>query len=93
LIIEDNKDLRSFIRDCLQPQYDCAEAGDGQQGVAEAIELVPDIIISDIMMPKKDGNELSKSLITKPVLTEIQNDKSLGGSLVHLNNRRKIGWY
>nr|WP_299381183.1 tetratricopeptide repeat protein [Allomuricauda sp.] len=62
LIIEDNTDLRAYIKSILGDQYHIKEAKDGEEGIAQALDLIPDIIISDLMMPKKDGLEVSKTL-------------------------------
>ncbi|WP_411031838.1 tetratricopeptide repeat protein [Spongiimicrobium sp. 3-5] len=62
LLIEDNADLRTYIKSILKNDYCIKEAIDGEDGISQAIELVPDIIISDLMMPKVDGLEVSKTL-------------------------------
>ncbi len=55
LIVEDNTDLQNFIRGIVSKDYKTLIASDGLQGQRMALEHVPDIIISDVMMPKKDG--------------------------------------
>ncbi|HUR31224.1 MAG TPA: hybrid sensor histidine kinase/response regulator transcription factor [Saprospiraceae bacterium] len=62
LLVEDNPDMRSFIRDILTGSYNVIEAIDGQDGINKAVDLVPDIIISDVMMPQKDGLQLCEEL-------------------------------
>jgi len=64
LIVEDNSDLREYVCDSLGHQYQILEAQDGEEGQKRAIEKVPDLIISDVMMPKIDGFELCKRLKT-----------------------------
>ena len=62
LVVEDNHDLRHFISDILKDHYDVLTSENGLQGERMAFEHIPDIVISDIMMPKKDGYELCHSL-------------------------------
>ena len=62
LVIEDNDDIRNFLRLTLEPSYRVFEAVDGETGIAKATEIIPDIIICDIMMPGKDGFEVTKAL-------------------------------
>jgi len=60
LIVEDNKDMREHIGRRLAAHYHCLFAEDGQQGVEVAIAQIPDLIITDLMMPHKSGNELAQ---------------------------------
>jgi signal transduction histidine kinase/DNA-binding response OmpR family regulator len=62
LIVEDNFELRSFLRDLFAPTYQVICAKDGQEGKEMALKYIPDLIISDIMMPAIKGNELCKIL-------------------------------
>lgn len=62
LIIEDNRDVAIFLQSLLQNIYQIRIAEDGQKGIDKAIETIPDIIISDVMMPEKDGYEVCKTL-------------------------------
>jgi YesN/AraC family two-component response regulator len=64
LIVEDNNELRSYIATLFQGSFEIIEAKDGNEGIKIAIAKVPDIIISDIMMPEKDGIELTNTLKT-----------------------------
>jgi signal transduction histidine kinase/ligand-binding sensor domain-containing protein/AraC-like DNA-binding protein len=62
LIVEDNFEMREYIKDCLREDYLAEEAINGEQGIRKAEAIIPDLIISDIMMPKMDGNELTRIL-------------------------------
>ena len=62
LVIEDNPDVFDYIKVCLNGRYEIFEAEDGQKGINQAIEIIPDIIISDVMMPEKDGFEVTHFL-------------------------------
>lgn len=63
LLIEDHADLRAYIRSCFDPAvYEIWEAPDGAAGVSLAQELVPDLIISDVMMPRMDGYAVTQAL-------------------------------
>ena len=57
LIVDDNADIRAYLRTILQEKYQVNEAADGQQGLALANEIVPDLIVSDVMMPVMNGLE------------------------------------
>jgi len=57
LIVDDNADIRAYLHTILQDKYQVNEAADGQQGLALANEIVPDIIVSDVMMPVMNGLE------------------------------------
>lgn len=63
LIIEDNAEMRQYIRTCLdKSRYNILAAQDGQEGIEKAMEVVPDLIISDIMMPRKNGFEVVEAI-------------------------------
>jgi signal transduction histidine kinase/ligand-binding sensor domain-containing protein/DNA-binding response OmpR family regulator len=62
LLIEDNEDVLSYLELCLQGKYRIQKARNGLQGIQLAIEMIPDIIVSDVMMPEKDGYEVVERL-------------------------------
>ena len=62
LIVEDNFDFRAYLKDILGPDYTIREAVNGEQGIQKARNIVPDLIISDIMMPGTDGNAMTETL-------------------------------
>ncbi len=62
LIVDDDPDVRKFIRGTLEPDYTVIEAADGTSGLTMAKEHIPDLIVSDVMMPEIDGYELCETL-------------------------------
>ena len=69
LIIEDNEELRHFICGVLAREYVVFEAGNGRQGLEMTLSELPDIVISDIMMPEMDGIEYLKQAVSYTHLT------------------------
>lgn len=64
LVVEDDKDIRTFIQSIFKEEYKLVEASNGKEGIDIAMKFVPDIIISDIMMPILDGIEMCNTLKT-----------------------------
>jgi CheY-like chemotaxis protein len=62
LVVEDHAEVRDYIRGALEPDYIVKEALNGREGINKAKELIPDLVISDIMMPVPDGYELCRVL-------------------------------
>lgn len=62
LIIDDNADIRSYVHGLLYTDYTVIEAADGSEGIRKAMKYVPDLIISDVMMPGIDGIECCRRL-------------------------------
>lgn len=64
LIVEDNVEMLQFLSRLLEPKYKIIKAQDGLEGINKAFQYIPDVIISDIMMPKTDGITLCNTLKT-----------------------------
>ncbi|MEM6337015.1 MAG: ATP-binding protein, partial [Bacteroidota bacterium] len=62
LVVEDNADMRQFIAELLAPEYEVLEAPNGKAGFATARDHIPDLIVSDVMMPILDGYALAEHL-------------------------------
>ncbi|MDN3596719.1 response regulator [Zunongwangia endophytica] len=71
LLIDDNPDIHHYLSSILKEKYDLLHALNGQEGINMAIKHVPDLIVSDIMMPEKSGIDLTKILKTKNETTHI----------------------
>ncbi len=64
LVVEDNEDILRYIRSCLEREYRIETAENGREGIEKAFHSIPDIVISDVMMPEADGFELCRQLKT-----------------------------
>lgn len=62
LVIDDNQDVRDYVKALLSEQYTVIEASNGQEGVQQAMKYVPDAVICDVMMPVMDGMECCRRL-------------------------------
>jgi signal transduction histidine kinase/ligand-binding sensor domain-containing protein/DNA-binding response OmpR family regulator len=71
LVVDDNPEIRAYIRRHLEPTYRVVEAADGVEGLARARSLVPDLVVSDVMMPGLDGNALFRGLREDPELETV----------------------
>jgi YesN/AraC family two-component response regulator len=71
LVVEDHAEVRSFIKTILQGEYQIIEASNGKAGIALALEHIPDLIISDVMMPDTDGLALCAKLKTHEFTSHI----------------------
>ena len=71
LVVEDSSDIRDFIRMSLEDEYRVFEAKNGKEGIENARTIVPDLIISDIMMPITDGIEMARLLKEDEVTSHI----------------------
>ena len=71
LIVEDHQDLRKYISKILIDQYSVKHASNGHEGLIKAQKLIPDLIITDVMMPESDGLEMSAHLKNDPKTNHI----------------------
>ena len=62
LLVEDNPDVRQYVKKHLAPHYHVLEAADGAEAFDKAAEALPDLVVSDLMMPKKDGLQLCREI-------------------------------
>ena len=62
LVVDDNADVRTYVRSILEPSFRVIAASDGRAGLDMARELLPDLIVADVMMPELDGFALARSL-------------------------------
>lgn len=71
LIVEDSDQLRMFLRRILMDDFELAEAINGKEGLKACQEIVPDLVISDIMMPEMDGLELCKRIRNSEITNHV----------------------
>ncbi len=71
LLVEDNDEFREYMRDMLQKYYQLYEAPNGRIGLELTLEIVPDLIVSDVMMPEMDGMELCRTIKTDARVSHI----------------------
>ncbi|KAA6326880.1 Sensor histidine kinase TodS, partial [termite gut metagenome] len=64
LLVEDNQELRHFLRSIFAQDFQIIEAINGMEGKEKAVKFLPDVIVSDVMMPEKDGIEMTRELRT-----------------------------
>ena len=62
LVIDDHPELRAYIRECLAADYKIIEAENGKEGLNKAVNIIPDLIISDVMMPEMDGYQVTEAI-------------------------------
>ena len=62
LVVEDNLDLRNYLVNTMADEYEVITAANGKNGLAKTLETFPALIISDVMMPEMDGNELNQQV-------------------------------
>jgi len=71
LIIDDNADIREYVRSIFEADYQIIEATDGQEGLAVATSTLPDVVICDLMMPRLDGFGFCQALKTQEATSHI----------------------
>jgi len=89
LVADDDEDMRYYIRIALEPYFNVVEVENGKEGMDKAVEIIPDLVVSDVMMPELDGFELCARLkkdiktchIPVILLTAKASEKSMAGEL------------
>ena len=71
MVVEDNEEIRKFLVRTLSPRFKVHEASDGKEAYELVVDLLPDLIISDVMMPEMDGITLTKMLKRNPITSHI----------------------
>lgn len=71
LVVDDNPDIRQYLRSLLAPTYHVLEAPDGAAGLERVRSDLPDLVVSDVMMPHKDGFAFSRELKADPMTAHI----------------------
>ena len=71
VIVEDDDEIRSFLSAELTDNYDIVESSNGLEGMKETLKTIPDLVISDIMMPEMDGNTLCTKIKSNPSTSHI----------------------
>ena len=71
LIVEDNDEIQTLLQQCFEPHYLIELARNGREGLAAALKLVPDVILSDIEMPHMSGIEMCRQIKSNPVTAHI----------------------
>jgi signal transduction histidine kinase/ligand-binding sensor domain-containing protein/DNA-binding response OmpR family regulator len=92
LVVDDNPEIADFIHKVLAPSYRCEIAHNGKQGLEMCLQLNPDLIIADIMMPVMDGLEMTRRIrrqlpvsTTPVILLTAKDDKNTELESIHLN--------
>lgn len=71
LVVEDNPDMNRFLCECLAADHRVATAFDGREGLEKALELRPELIVTDVMMPELSGDELVREIRARRELDRI----------------------
>jgi len=71
LVVEDNKDVAMYVKSLLKESYRVLTARDGQEGIELAEANIPDLVVTDIMMPVKDGYQLCQEMQASRLLNHV----------------------
>lgn len=71
LIVDDNSDVRTYIKENLKSDFRILEAANGEDGLKKSIDYIPDLVVSDVMMPKLSGFKLCEKIKTNEVTSHI----------------------
>lgn len=71
LVVDDNADMRAYISDLLRPEYDVQVASDGLEALVVMADRTPDLVLSDVMMPRLDGFGLLQRMRNDPVFATV----------------------
>ncbi len=71
LVVDDHADIRAYVRQHLETAYAVVEAADGDEGFEKARSVLPDLVVSDVMMPRRDGFSLCRALKADPALGHV----------------------
>ncbi len=71
LVIEDNADMRDYLRQLISPHYTIAAAADGNQGIEMVAEIMPDLVVCDVMLPERDGYDVCLTLKNNDLTSHI----------------------
>lgn len=71
LLVEDNEDILQLLVELFNPIYNVFTAGDGEEGYAKTLEIIPDIVLSDVMMARMSGREMCRKIKSKVELSHI----------------------
>ena len=71
IIVEDDAEIRSFLESELSHDYDVTACENGKAGLSEVFKMIPDLVISDVMMPEMDGNTMCSKIKSSPTTSHI----------------------
>lgn len=71
VVVEDDSEIRSYLTEALSEDYDITECSNGKEGLAAVLKTMPDLVISDIMMPEMDGTTLCSKIKTNNATNHI----------------------